>query len=412
MERVVITGIGAVSPIGNTIDEILESLKNKKHGIAGLTRFDVSEYETKIGAELKNFDPLLYISKKDVKRMDRFCQYAMASTMLAMDDSGLVADENVNSERLGVVFGSGIGGLYSTEVEHGKLMEKGPDRVSPFLVPLIISDIAPGNIAIKYNARGINYSLVSACSTGAHCIGEAFRILKMNEADAIIAGSSESPITPLGLAGFISAKTLSTRNDPDRSSTPFDKERDGFVIGEGGATLIMETLTHAKKRGAKIYAEIVGYGATCDAHHITAPVPDGNGIARSMQLAINMAGIKPSDIDYINAHGTSTPPNDVTETIAIKSVFGSDTKVPISSTKSYTGHLLGAAGSFEAILSILAMNHGFIPPTLGYKVPDPECDLDYVTEGIRQADLTYTLSNSLGFGGHNASLVFKKYIGD
>ncbi len=409
MKRVVVTGLGVVSPIGNNVESVWDAIRKEKCGIGELTLFDATQFKVKIAAQVKDFDPEQYVSKKEARRMDRFSHFAIAAATMAMEDCGLEADKNIDSERLGVLFGSGIGGMQTIENECQKLFEKGPGRVSPFLVPMIISDIAAGNIAIKYNARGINFSIASACATGNNIIGEAFRILRLGEADAIIAGSSEAPITPLSLAGFSNMTALSHATDPNRASIPFDKERAGFVTGEGSAAFILETLDHALARGAKIYAELVGYGATCDAYHITAPDPNGGGAARAMKLALKSAGIEPSDISYINAHGTGTPQNDLTETLAIKTVFGSDTKVPVSSTKSNTGHLLGAAGSFESVICVKALQCGYIPPTINYRVADDGLDLDYVTEGGREARLEYVLNNSFGFGGHNATLIFKRY---
>ncbi len=400
--------MGAMSPIGNTIDDIRLSLRQGVCGIGQNTRVDVSGCDVKVAGMVKDFDPTRYMSKKEARRMDLFCQYAFASARDAYQDSGLNAD-NIDGERLGVIYGSGIGGMQTIEDEHTKLVEKGMGRVSPFLVPMIITDIAAGVIAIEYGAKAINMSISTACATGANAIGEAFRVLRTGECDAIIAGSAEAPITLLALAGFDNMKAMSTRTDPMRSSTPFDLERDGFVIGEGAGCLILETLEHATARGAKIYGEILGYGATCDAYHITAPDPDGDGIARAMRNAIAMGGIAPSQVGYINAHGTGTPPNDVCETKAVKSVFGDDCAIPISSTKSATGHMLGAAGSFEAIVCLLAIHHGFVPATLGLSVPDPECDLDYVPNTPREAAVDYAISNSMGFGGHNASLLLGRY---
>lgn len=411
VNRVVITGMGALTPIGNDVNTYWHSIKQGKCGIDKITYFDTSNYKAKLAAEVKNFDVTDYMEKREARRMDRFTQFAMAASEEAIKDSGIDL-EKICSERFGVIVGSGIGGLYTIEDEHTKLIEKGPNRVSPFFIPMVIGNMAAGNIAIKYGAKGICTSVVTACATASNTIGEAFRNIKNGFCDVIIAGGAESSITPLGVAGFISLTALSTSEDKARASIPFDKERDGFVMGEGAGILILESLEHALKRNAKIYGEIIGYGASCDAYHITLPDSNGDGAARAMKLAIEEAGIESSEISYINAHGTSTPANDKFETKAIKSVFGDYAyNIPVSSTKSMTGHLLGAAGAVEAIASIKALEEGFIPPTIGYRVPDEECDLDYVPNTGRRKELKYALSNSLGFGGHNASLVFKKWEG-
>lgn len=407
--RVVITGMGAITPIGNNVESFWLNSKAGICGIDFLNSFDTTNFKVKVAAEVKGFIPENYIDKKECRRMDRFCQLAMAAAKEALEDSAIDLDA-INRERLGVIVSSGIGGLGTIEKEHVKLLEKGPGRVSPMLIPMIIGNMASGNIAIKYGAQGICTSIVTACATGTNSIGESFRMLQNDLADVMITGGTESSITPLGVAGFTSLTALSTSTDISRASIPFDKERDGFVMGEGSGVLILETLEHAQKRGAKIYAEVVGYGATCDAYHMTSPDPEGKGAARAMELAIKEASIQPEEVSYINAHGTSTPYNDKFETIAIKKVFKEDAyTIPISSTKSMTGHLLGAAGAIEAIVCALALKEGFIPPTVGYKVKDEECDLDYVPNVGREKELKYALSNSLGFGGHNASLLIKKW---
>jgi 3-oxoacyl-[acyl-carrier-protein] synthase II len=409
-KRVVITGMGAITPIGNDVASFWDSSKEGRHGIDYIKSFDTTNQKVKIAAEVKNFKPEDYIDKKESKRMDRFCQLGMAAAHQAVEQSGLDL-EAINRERMGVLVGSGIGGLGTIEKEYEKLLQKGPSRVSPMLIPMIITNMASGNIAIRYGARGICTNVVTACATGTNAIGDSFRFIQAGLADIMIAGGAEGSITPLGLAGFASLTALSNSNDLDRASIPFDKERDGFVMGEGAGVLILETLEHAQKRGAKILAEIVGYGTTCDAYHMTAPDPKGDGGARAMTLAIEEAGISPSEVSYINAHGTSTPYNDRTETLAIKTALGEHAyNVPISSTKSMTGHLLGAAGAVEAIACIKALQEDFIPPTAGYRVRDEECDLDYVPNFGRKAEVNYTLSNSLGFGGHNASILIKKWI--
>lgn len=408
-KRVVVTGMGLISPLGNKVDEFWNNIKEGTCGIDFIESFDTTDFKVKIAAEVKEFNAKDYIDKKEAKRMDRYSQFAMAAAKMAYEDSKL-DKESLNSERFGVIVGSGIGGLATIESEAKKLHEKGPGRVSPFFIPMSISNMAAGNIAIMLGAKAINTSVVTACATGTNAIGEAFRVLQNDGVDIMIAGGSEATITPLAIAGFTSMTALNSENDPKRASIPFDKDRSGFVMGEGAGILIMETLDHAQKRGAKIYGEIVGYGSTCDAYHITSPAPGGEGGARAMSLAIEDAGINKEELSYINAHGTSTPYNDKFETAAIKSVFGESAKnIPISSTKSMTGHLLGAAGAVEGIVCVKALEEGFIPPTIGYENPDPECDLDYVPNKGRQKELKYALTNSLGFGGHNATLVFKKY---
>jgi 3-oxoacyl-[acyl-carrier-protein] synthase II len=407
--RVVVTGMGAITPLGNDVISFWNGIKEGKSGIDYITLFDTEKFKVKVGAEVKDFKPENYIDRKEAKRMDRYCQFAMAAAKEAMEDSGIDL-ESLDKERFGVLVGSGIGGLGTIEKEYRTLMEKGPNRVSPLFIPMAISNMAAGNIAIKYGAKGICTSVVTACATGTNAIGDALRLMQLGAADVILAGGAEGSITELAVAGFTNLTALTNNNDPKAASTPFDANRSGFVIGEGAGILVLETLEHAQKRGAKIYAELVGYGSTCDAHHMTAPAPDGEGGARAMKLAMEDAGIKPEDLSYINAHGTSTPLNDKYETMAIKSVLGEAAyKVPVSSTKSMTGHLLGAAGSVEAIVCVKSLQENFIPPTIGYTTPDPDCDLDYVPNVGREAEVNYALSNSLGFGGHNATILFKKW---
>lgn len=407
--RVVITGMGSITPLGNNVDAFWTAIKNGKCGIEPIKSFDAADFKAKLAAEVKDFKPEEYIDKKEAKRMDRFCQFALAAAKEAVEDSELELDK-IDKDKFGVILGCGIGGIGTIEEQVAKLNEKGPGRVSPMLIPMIISNMAAGNIAIAYGAKGICNTIVTACASSNNAIGEAFEKIINNHADIIISGGTEASVTPVSVAGFTSLTALSRSTDPERASIPFDAERNGFVMGEGSGILILEELEHALKRGAKIYAEIAGYGTTCDAYHMTAPSPDGEGGAKAMKLAIENAGIKPEEVSYINAHGTSTPANDKTETAAIKKVFGEYAyKIPVSSTKSMTGHLLGAAGAIEAIVSIKAVEEGFIPPTVGLKVPDPECDLDYVPNVGRKSELKYAISNTLGFGGHNATLLFKKW---
>lgn len=407
--RVVITGMGSITPVGNDVNTFWNSIKDGKCGIDKITAFDATDYKVKLAAEVKDFDVTKYIDKREARRLDKFSQFAMVAADEAMKDAGLT-EGSLNNERFGVIVGSGIGGIATIEEQHSKLMEKGPGRISPFFIPMIISNMAAGNIAIKYGAKGICTTVVTACATGTNAIGDAFHNIRNGISDVIIAGGAEASITPLSMAGFISLTALSTSTDPNRASIPFDKERDGFVMGEGAGIVVLESLEHALKRNAKIYAEITGYGSTCDAYHITSPSPNGEGGARAMKIAIDDSGIKEEEISYINAHGTSTPYNDKFETAAIKTVFGDNAyKIPVSSTKSMTGHLLGAAGAIEAIVCAKALEEGFLPPTVGYKVPDEECDLDCVPNVGRSAELKYAMSNSLGFGGHNATIVLKKW---
>lgn len=408
--RVVITGYGVISPIGIGAGDFWNSLVSGKSGISRISTFDTSQFSTQIGAEVKNFQPEKYIDKKKIRKMDRFSQLAFAAAKIAIEDAKLDMKKE-DPFRVGVIVGSGIGGLSTVATEHKVLLEKGPRRVSPFMIPMLITNIAAGEIAIAHNIQGPNYSLSSACATSNHTIGDALRLIHYGDADVIIAGGSEAAVTPLGLAGFCSARALSTRNDdPEHASRPFDKERDGFVMGEGAGIVILELLEHALSRGVTIRAELIGYGATNDAYHITAPSPDGQSAARAMSNALADGGVKPEEVDYINAHGTSTPLNDKVETFAVKKVFGDYAyKIPISSSKSMIGHLLGAAGVVELIATILSMEKEMLPPTINYEFPDPECDLDYVPNKARPKKINVALSNSLGFGGHNATLVVRKY---
>ena len=410
MRRVVITGLGMVTPVGIGKDEFWTNIKAGKCGINKITRFDAEAYSTRVAAEVKDFDIEKFVEKKEAKRMDLFVQYAVASAKLAIEDAKLDLEKE-NKNRLGVYIGSGVGGMTTLEDQHSTLVAKGPGRVSPFFIPMMISNMAVGQVAIMTGAKGINSTTVSACASSTNSVGEALWAIQRGAADVIIAGGAEATITPLAMAGFCSMKAMTTRNDtPERCSTPFDATRDGFVMGEGGAVLILEELEHALKRGANIICELVGYGCTNDAYHITAPSDTGEGGARCMQMALDTANIKPNDVDYINAHGTSTPYNDKFETAAIKSVFGDHAyKMKVSSTKSMTGHLLGAAGAVEAAITALAIRDGFAPPTIGYTTPDPDCDLDYVVNGGVDCEINFALSNSLGFGGHNATVALAKY---
>jgi len=410
LRRVVITGVGAVTPVGNTAEEFWAALIQGKSGIGPITRFDASPLPTKIAGELKGFDPLRYMDKKDDRKFDPFLKYAIACAAMAVEDAGLNV-ERVDRTRFGVLVGSGIGGITTLLESHKILLEKGPDRVSPFFIPMLIVNMASGLISMRFGARGPNSSIVTACATGNHAIGDAMKIIQRNDADVMIAGGSEAIILPLTFAGFCQMKAMSTRNDdPARASRPFDAARDGFVCGEGGGLLVLESLDHALGRDARIYAEVVGYGMTGDAYHMTAPDPEADGAARAMTLAMKDAEVEPSAVGYINAHGTSTPYNDKSETMAIKRVFGEHArKVAVSSTKSMTGHLLGAAGGIEAIATALAIHHGILPPTINYETPDPDCDLDYVPNQARKQDVEVALSNAFGFGGTNATIVLRKY---
>lgn len=405
--RVVITGMGSVTSFGNGADKLWQSVKNAKSGISQIERIDVSDLPTRVAAEIKDFDPNLFINRKEIRRMDRYSQYAMAATKMAVDQSKLDF-EKLNSERVGVIIGSGIGGIETMENQHSILLEKGPRRISPFFVTMMIANMASGLIAIKYGAKGFVECIVTACATSTNTIGDSFRIIQRNEADVMIAGGAEAPITRLTLAGFCANKAMTKNLDASTASRPFDMERNGLILGEGAGILILEELNHALERGADIIAEVVGYGCTNDAYHITTPVEGGKGGARCMKLAIEDAGILPEEIGYINAHGTSTVLGDKSETAGIKSMFGKYAyKLPVSSTKSMTGHLLGASGAIEAIIVASALKDGFLPPTANYKIPDPECDLDYIPNEGRKVDIIYAMSNSFGFGGHNASLVLK-----
>lgn len=411
-KRVVITGLGVISPVGTGKDKFWNNLLDGKSGIGPITKFDASELTSQIAGEVDDFDAEEYVDKKEARRMDLFTQYAVAASIMAAKDSGL--DMNaVDPYRVGVILGSGIGGIGTMEDQHHTLETKGPRRVSPLTVPMMIINMAAGQIGITLGAKGPNSSVVTACASGTHAIGDAFKIIQRGDADVIFTGGTEAPITPLAVAGFCSMKALSKRNDePTKASRPFDKERDGFVIGEGGVVLTLESLDHALERKAPIYAEVLGYGSTCDAHHITAPAPDGEGAARSMEMAIKDAEITADQLDYINAHGTSTDLNDKLETMAIKTVFGEHAnQVAISSTKSMTGHLLGAAGALEAAVLALAIDNGEIPPTINYENPDSDCDLNYVPNKSIKKNVKYALSNSLGFGGHNATILLGKYDG-
>ena len=412
MKRVVVTGMGAITPIGNSVEEFWEGIRDNKVGIDEITKFDTTDYAVKLAAEVKGFNPKEKMDFKLAKRMSPFSQYAVCAAKEAMEQAGIdMAIEN--PYRVGVSVGSGIGGMKDMEEEHKKLLEKGNDRVKPLLVPMMITNMAAGNVAIALGAKGKCINVVTACATGTHSIGEAYRSIQCGEADVMVAGGTESAITPLGLAGFTNLTALTKTTDKYKASIPFDKDRSGFVMGEGAGIVVLEELEHAKDRGAKILAEVVGYGATCDAYHVTSPAEDGSGAAKAMEFAISEAGMKPEDVDYINAHGTSTHHNDLFETRAIKLALGEAAKnVKINSTKSMIGHLLGAAGGVEFITCIMSIQEGYIHPTVGLQNPDEECDLDYVLgEGVHK-DINFALSNSLGFCGHNATLAVKKYIGN
>ena len=410
--RVVITGVGAVTPIGNTSAEFWQGMMDGRSGTSPITRFDAAEFDTRFAAEVKNYDPLQHITRKEVQRMDLFAQFAMSAAVMAVENAG-IDFEKTNRERVGVVFGSGIGGMWTYHHQQQNLYERGgkPDRISPFFVPMLISDIAAGHIAIRYGLKGPNYATVSACATSSHSIGDALMIIQRGMADVMLAGGSEAVICPMGIGGFNAMKALSTRNDdPSTASRPFDLGRDGFVMGEGGGILVLETLEHAMNRGATILAELSGIGFTDDAFHITQPAPGGEGAVRSMKIASQDAGLVPQDIDYINAHGTSTPFNDRSESAAIATVFGEHTKnISVSSTKSMTGHLLGAAGAVEAIATTLAIVNGMVPPTINQITSDPDCTLDYVPNAPKKREVRAALSNTFGFGGHNATLCFKAF---
>lgn len=407
--RVVITGVGAITPVGKNAEEMWKNIVDGQSGVDFITRVNREDFPVSVAAEIKDFDPVDYMDKKDSKRMDLFTQYAVAASKMAVEDAKLTIDDS-NANRIGVWIGSGIGGMETMEKQHANFMEKGYRRVSPFYVPMMIPDMAAGQVSIQLGAKGINSCSVTACASGANSIGDAFKVIQRGDADYMIAGGTEAPLTNMAFAGFSSAKALTFNEDPKTASRPFDLNRDGFVMGEGAGILIMETLDAALERGAHIYAEIVGYGATGDAYHITAPAEGGEGAARAMNQALADGGINPEDVDYINAHGTSTNLNDKFETMAIKTVFGDHAnKLAVSSTKSMTGHLLGAAGGVEAVISVKAIEDKIIPPTINYETADPECDLDYVPNKARKQEIDVVMSNSLGFGGHNVSLLFKKY---
>jgi len=409
MRRVVVTGVGAVSPLGTGNRKNWDALVAGKSGVARITRFDATEFPVQIAGEVKDFNPEDFIEKKEIKKMDLFIQYSLAAAQFAMEDSGLRITEE-NADRVGVLVGAGLGGLPTIEKYHSALQEGGYKKISPFFIPMLITNLAPGHISIRYGAKGPNLSSVSACATGTHSIGDAYHMIARGDADAMIAGGTESTVTPLAIGGFAVMRALSTRNDdPEAASRPFEKNRDGFVLAEGAGIVILEELEAAKKRGAKIYAEVVGYGLTGDAYHLTAPAPNGEGAARCMKMALDNAGISPEDVDYINAHGTSTPFNDLYESMAIRQVFGSHAgKLLVTSSKSMTGHMLGAAGGIEAVFTLMSMEAGVATPTINYEEQDPECDLDYVPNTARDAKITCALSNSFGFGGTNASLLFRK----
>lgn len=405
--RVVITGLGAVTPLGLNVEEFWANVIAGKSGVGLITRFDTTDFNVKIAAEVKGFDPENYLDKKEARRTDRFVQFALAAAKMAVDDASLTIDES-NCEDVGVYIGSGVGGISTVEEQARTLFEKGPSRVSPFMVPMMISDMAAGQVSIMLGAKGPNEATVTACASSAHAIGNAFNAIRYGRAEVMITGGSEAAITPLSIAGFQSARALSTRNDePEKASRPFDLNRDGFVMGEGAGILILEELEHAKRRGARIYAELVGFGSTGDAYHITSPAPEGEGAKRAIIRALKDAGLQPDEVQYVNAHGTSTYYNDLYETKAIKAVFGD--RIAVSSTKSMTGHLLGAAGAIEAIITALTLEHQIIPPTINYETPDPECDLDYVPNRARESKIDAAITNSFGFGGHNAVLVLRRY---
>ena len=408
LHRVVVTGLGAITPIGNSIQEYWDGLTSGRNGVAPITIFDASKHACRFAAEVKSFDPTGFLEPKESKRWDRFSKFGVIAAKQALADSGLIVDES-NAPRIGVIIGSGVGGLLTMESQSHVLADRGPGRVSPFTVPMMIPNMATGLAAIALGAKGPSSAVATACAAGSNAIGDAFRLLQLGKADAMVCGGAEASITPLGVAGFASAKALSFRNeDPSSASRPFDAERDGFVIGEGAGVMVLETLEHAKNRGANIQAEIIGYGTTCDAHHITSPSPGGKGGANAIKLALLDGKLNPEEVDYINAHGTSTPANDSNETSAIKSVLKDQAKkVPISSTKSMTGHLLGGSGGIEAVACVLALKNGIVPPTINYQNPDPECDLDYVPNTARDHGAKVVLSNSFGFGGHNVCLAFR-----
>lgn len=408
--RVVVTGLGITHALGDSVDEVWNSIINGRSGVSLITRFDTSSYKCRIAAEHKEFDPTKWMTGREARRMDRFCHFALASAKQAVEDARL-DPKWVDSERVGVILGSGIGGLFEMETQHSRLVDKGPERVSPFLIPKLMMNSAPGQVAIKYGFSGPNEAVATACASASHAIGEAFETIAVGEADVVLTGGSEAAVTPLGLAGFCSMNALSTRNEePEKACRPFDKERDGFVMGEGGAVIVLEELEHALSRGARIYAEVLGFASNADAYHITAPQPDGRGAAECMANALEASRLNPEDISYINAHGTATELNDAMETKAIKKVFGERAyEIPVSSTKSMTGHLLGASGAVEMVFTVLAVKNNIVPPTINYENRDPECDLDYVPNESRPQEVNYALSNAFGFGGHNATIVVGKF---
>jgi 3-oxoacyl-[acyl-carrier-protein] synthase II len=409
--RVVVTGMGAVTPVGNDVATMWDSLLAGRSGAGPITHFDASTFDVRFACEVKNFDPLEFMERKEAKRADQFTQYAVAAAKQAMVNAGFADGTGYDPFNTGVIIGSGIGGLKIFEEQHDVYRQRGPSKISPFFIPMFIGDIAAGIVSMQFGAKGPNYSTVSACATSAHAIGDAFRTIQYGDADVMITGGAEATVTPMAIGGFSNMKALSERNDsPETASRPFDLTRDGFVMGEGAAVLILEELEHARKRGARIYSEIVGYGATGDAYHLTAPAPNGEGAQRAMKRALNDAAMQPEDVQYINAHGTSTPANDLNETAAIKAVFGEHAyKVSVSSTKSATGHMLGAAGSVEAVIGTLAINNGIVPPTINYTTPDPECDLNYTPNKPENREVNAVISNSFGFGGHNVALAIKRY---
>jgi 3-oxoacyl-[acyl-carrier-protein] synthase II len=409
--RVVVTGMGAITPVGNDVATTWRALLEGKSGAGPITHFDASNFPVRFACEVKNFDPLTYMDRKEAKRADQFTQYAVGAATQAMKDAGLAEQNGMDPDRIGVIVGSGIGGLKSFEEQHDVYRQRGPGKISPFFIPMFISDIAAGIVSMQFNAKGPNYATVSACATSAHAIGDAFRTIQYGDADVMITGGAEATVTPMAIGGFANMKALSERNDsPETASRPFDATRDGFVMGEGSGMVILEELEHAQARGARIYAEIVGYGATGDAYHLTAPAPNGEGAQRAMKRALKDANLRPEDIQYINAHGTSTPANDLNETLAIKAVFGETIEnINVSSTKSATGHMLGAAGAVEFLISTLAVVEGKVPPTINYETPDPECDLNYTPNKAVEREVNAVISNSFGFGGHNTTLAVKRF---
>jgi len=409
--RVVVTGMGAITPVGNDVATTWRALLDGKSGAAPITHFDASNFPVRFACEVKNFDPLTYMDRKEAKRADQFTQYAVGAATQAMKDAGLAEPNGMDPDRIGVIVGSGIGGLKSFEEQHDVYRQRGPGKISPFFIPMFISDIAAGIVSMQFNAKGPNYATVSACATSAHAIGDAFRTIQYGDADVMITGGAEATVTPMAIGGFANMKALSERNEsPETASRPFDATLDGFVMGEGSGMVILEELEHAQARGARIYAEVVGYGATGDAYHLTAPAPNGEGAQRAMKRALKDASLRPEDIQYINAHGTSTPANDLNETLAIKAVFGDTIRnINVSSTKSPTGHMLGAAGAVEFVISALTVVEGKVPPTINYETPDPECDLDYTPNEPVERQVDAVISNSFGFGGHNTTLAVKRF---